>query len=108
MWNNEAFVELIEAHRITCTSAATPFLPDTLSAPVLGGIFLRDKGVARQFWPECLELMAALPATASGKTSGARLALTAAMELHGRGARRATATMCIGVGQGMSVLLGSA
>jgi acetyl-CoA acetyltransferase len=40
--------------------------------------------------------------------SGARLALTAAMELHDRGARRAVATMCIGVGQGISVLLESA
>jgi acetyl-CoA C-acetyltransferase len=37
--------------------------------------------------------------------SGARLALTAAIELADRGARRALATMCIGVGQGMSVLL---
>ena len=40
--------------------------------------------------------------------SGARLALTAALELHDRGARRALATMCIGVGQGISVLLESA
>jgi 3-oxoadipyl-CoA thiolase len=36
--------------------------------------------------------------------SGARLALTAALELQERGARRALATMCIGVGQGISVL----
>ena len=40
--------------------------------------------------------------------SGARLALSAAMELQGRGARRAVATMCIGVGQGISILLESA
>ena len=40
--------------------------------------------------------------------SGARLALTAALELHDRQARRAVATMCIGVGQGISVLLESA
>ena len=40
--------------------------------------------------------------------SGARLALTAAVELHDRGAGRAVATMCIGVGQGISVLLESA
>jgi 3-oxoadipyl-CoA thiolase len=40
--------------------------------------------------------------------SGARLALTAAHELQARGARRAVATMCIGVGQGISVLLESA
>jgi acetyl-CoA acetyltransferase family protein len=40
--------------------------------------------------------------------SGTRLALTAALELHDRGARRAVATMCIGVGQGISVLLESA
>ena len=40
--------------------------------------------------------------------SGARLALSAAMELQGRGARRVVATMCIGVGQGISVLLESA
>ncbi|KQZ76018.1 3-oxoadipyl-CoA thiolase [Nocardioides sp. Root151] len=36
--------------------------------------------------------------------SGARLALTAALELSDRGARRALATMCVGVGQGISVL----
>src|SRR5207249_3230845 len=36
--------------------------------------------------------------------SGARLALTAALELHDRGAQRAMASMCIGVGQGISVL----
>src|SRR6478609_557515 len=40
--------------------------------------------------------------------SGARLALTAALELHDRGAQRAVATMCIGVGQGISVLLETA
>jgi acetyl-CoA acetyltransferase len=39
--------------------------------------------------------------------SGTRLALTAALELHDRGARRAVATMCVGVGQGISVLLES-
>ncbi len=37
--------------------------------------------------------------------SGARLALTAALELRERGARRALCTMCIGVGQGIAVLL---
>ncbi|MDG4767140.1 3-oxoadipyl-CoA thiolase [Solwaraspora sp. WMMD406] len=37
--------------------------------------------------------------------SGARLALTAAMELDRRGGRRALCTMCIGVGQGISLLL---
>ena len=37
--------------------------------------------------------------------SGARLALTAATELSHRGVDRALATMCIGVGQGISVLL---
>jgi acetyl-CoA C-acetyltransferase len=40
--------------------------------------------------------------------SGARLTLTAAMELadrSGSGARRAVATMCVGVGQGASLLL---
>jgi acetyl-CoA C-acetyltransferase len=37
--------------------------------------------------------------------SGARLVLTAALELAERDARRALATMCIGVGQGISVLL---
>ena len=33
VWNNERFVELIEKHSITYTSAATPFLHDTLNAP---------------------------------------------------------------------------
>jgi acetyl-CoA C-acetyltransferase len=40
--------------------------------------------------------------------SGARLALTAALELRDRGARRALATMCIGVGQGIAVLFEAA
>jgi cyclohexanecarboxylate-CoA ligase len=33
VWSNERFVELIEKHKITYTSAATPFLHDTLNAP---------------------------------------------------------------------------
>ncbi|GAA3663155.1 3-oxoadipyl-CoA thiolase [Nocardioides ginsengisoli] len=37
--------------------------------------------------------------------SGGRLALTAALELQRRGLRRALATMCIGVGQGIALLL---
>ncbi|GAB4005088.1 3-oxoadipyl-CoA thiolase [Nocardioides ultimimeridianus] len=37
--------------------------------------------------------------------SGGRLALTAALELADRNARRAVATMCVGVGQGISLLL---
>ena len=37
--------------------------------------------------------------------SGARLALTAALELVERDAHRAVATMCIGVGQGIALLL---
>ena len=40
--------------------------------------------------------------------SGGRLALTAAVELHDRGAARTIATMCIGVGQGIAVLLEAA
>ncbi|MEU7619307.1 3-oxoadipyl-CoA thiolase [Micromonospora rifamycinica] len=40
--------------------------------------------------------------------SGARLALTAALELRRRGGRRALATMCVGVGQGISLLIESA
>jgi acetyl-CoA C-acetyltransferase len=40
--------------------------------------------------------------------SGARLALTAALELADRGARRAIATMCVGVGQGGALLLEAA
>ncbi|MBV8100694.1 MAG: 3-oxoadipyl-CoA thiolase [Verrucomicrobia bacterium] len=39
--------------------------------------------------------------------SGARLALTSALELRERNARLAIATMCIGVGQGIAVLLGA-
>jgi acetyl-CoA acyltransferase len=35
--------------------------------------------------------------------SGARLALTAAIEMNDRGVRRALATMCIGVGQGIAL-----
>ena len=37
--------------------------------------------------------------------SGALLALTAVSALEARGARRAIATMCIGVGQGIAALL---
>jgi len=37
--------------------------------------------------------------------SGARLALTAALELAERDARRAVATLCVGVGQGVAALL---
>lgn len=37
--------------------------------------------------------------------SGARLALTAAMELHLTGAQKALCTMCVGVGQGLAVAL---
>jgi 3-oxoadipyl-CoA thiolase len=40
--------------------------------------------------------------------SGARLVLTAARELQRRGGRHAIATMCVGVGQGISVLLRNA
>ena len=37
--------------------------------------------------------------------SGGRMALTAVNELHRRGARYALCTMCIGVGQGIAVVL---
>jgi acetyl-CoA acetyltransferase len=37
--------------------------------------------------------------------SGARLALTAAIELADRKGTRALCTMCIGVGQGIALLL---
>jgi acetyl-CoA acetyltransferase family protein len=37
--------------------------------------------------------------------SGARLALTAAIEMKHRGAKRALTTMCIGVGQGIALTL---
>lgn len=40
--------------------------------------------------------------------SGARLALSAALELQERGAKRALVTMCIGVGQGIAALLEAA
>ena len=35
VWDPARFVELVEQHRITYTSAATPFLYDTLAAPAL-------------------------------------------------------------------------
>ena len=37
--------------------------------------------------------------------SGARLVLTSAIELQNRQAKRAIATMCVGVGQGVAVLI---
>ncbi|MGN6307713.1 MAG: 3-oxoadipyl-CoA thiolase [Mesorhizobium sp.] len=40
--------------------------------------------------------------------SGARIAGTAALELHKRGGKLALATMCIGVGQGIALALGKA
>jgi 3-oxoadipyl-CoA thiolase len=40
--------------------------------------------------------------------SGARLALTAAIEMHERGVARALCTMCVGVGQGVAAVLEAA
>jgi acetyl-CoA acetyltransferase len=40
--------------------------------------------------------------------SGARMALSAAMELGERDARRALCTMCIGVGQGIAMIIARA
>ncbi|MEM7214298.1 MAG: 3-oxoadipyl-CoA thiolase [Pseudomonadota bacterium] len=40
--------------------------------------------------------------------SGARLALTAAVELQNKGMKRAVCTMCIGVGQGIAMMLEAA
>jgi acetyl-CoA acyltransferase len=40
--------------------------------------------------------------------SGARISGTAALELKQRGVRRALATMCIGVGQGIAIALEAA
>ena len=40
--------------------------------------------------------------------SGARLAMTAAIEMKDRDARRALCTMCIGVGQGIALMLEAA
>ena len=37
--------------------------------------------------------------------SGARLVLTATHELHKRGGRFALCTMCIGVGQGIALII---
>lgn len=37
--------------------------------------------------------------------SGARLALTAGIELQNTGSKRALCTMCIGVGQGIALML---
>ncbi|HCA0876038.1 TPA: 3-oxoadipyl-CoA thiolase, partial [Klebsiella pneumoniae] len=37
--------------------------------------------------------------------SGARLALSASLELQRRGGRYALCTMCIGVGQGIAMIL---
>jgi acetyl-CoA acetyltransferase len=37
--------------------------------------------------------------------SGARMALSAAIELQNRGAKRAVCTMCIGVGQGIALMI---
>ncbi|MCI5073846.1 MAG: 3-oxoadipyl-CoA thiolase, partial [Oricola sp.] len=37
--------------------------------------------------------------------SGARITGTAALELQARGAKRALATMCIGVGQGIAIAI---
>ena len=37
--------------------------------------------------------------------SGARIALSAAIELHERKAKRALCTMCIGVGQGIALAM---
>jgi cyclohexanecarboxylate-CoA ligase len=54
------------AHEQACavvvlTSGVREFTMEAMRA------FLADKGVARQYWPEWLELIAELPRTASGK-----------------------------------------
>jgi cyclohexanecarboxylate-CoA ligase len=46
VWDAERFVDLVEQHRISYTSAATPFLHDTLCAPGLAG---RDVSSLRLF-----------------------------------------------------------
>ena len=43
----------------------------------------------------------------SGPLSGARLALTASINMVDAGAKRAICTMCIGVGQGIALMLES-
>ena len=47
-------------------------------------------------------------AAEDGRNVAHMAVLTAALELHDRGARRALATMCIGVGQGIAVLFEAA
>lgn len=46
VWDPERFVELVETHRISYTSAATPFLHDTLNTP---GATVRDLTSLRLF-----------------------------------------------------------
>jgi acetyl-CoA acyltransferase len=63
---------------------------------------------AREFLPDPERLNPVGGAIALGHplgASGARLALTAALELKRRQAHFALCTMCIGVGQGIALLL---
>jgi non-ribosomal peptide synthetase component E (peptide arylation enzyme) len=46
---------------VTLAEGAGPFPLEQMQA------FLNEKGVARQYWPERLEVMTELPRTASGK-----------------------------------------
>lgn len=76
--------------------------PDELAAHVLRELGLPDD--AEHVNPNGGALALGHPLGASS----ARLALTAATELADRGAQRAVVTMSVGVGQGISVLMGGA
>jgi 3-oxoadipyl-CoA thiolase len=65
---------------------------------------LRDLGLADDD-PRCNPNGGAIALGHPLGASGARLATTAVYELHRRGARYALCTMCIGVGQGIAVVL---
>jgi cyclohexanecarboxylate-CoA ligase len=52
---------------VTVAEGAEPFALEQMQA------FLKEKGVARQYWPERLEVVAELPRTASGKIQKFRL-----------------------------------
>jgi acyl-CoA synthetase (AMP-forming)/AMP-acid ligase II len=54
VWDPARFIELVEQHRITYTSAATPFLYDTLAAPALADHDLSSLQRLPPDWPRPL------------------------------------------------------
>ncbi|WDZ87497.1 3-oxoadipyl-CoA thiolase [Micromonospora cathayae] len=97
--------KLLDRHRLTLADVDVVELNEAFAAQSVA--VLRELGLpadAEHVNPNGGAIALGHPLGASG----ARLALTAALELRRRDARRALVTMCVGVGQGISLILESA